>query len=617
MSLPPVPPLHSPAELERFEAEPLAGRLPGRGVHDAFVAAAAAHGDRTALTMLMTGADDEVPREVTYADLLGLVNQAANLFTELGGHRPGVAYMLPSLVETHAVLWGAESVGYAVPVNFLLQPDHLVHLLTASGVTVLVALGPHPVLDIWEKAMALRDAIPGLVLVRVAPPGTHQVDGVVDLAPAMADQPSDCLLAEPAGGDDVAAYFHTGGTTGAPKLVAHTHSGQLTAALGGAALAGYSPDDVMMANLPLFHVAGTIFCGLSAFLAGTHLLVMTPSGMRNPAMVTGFWCLVERYGVTVGGSVPTSLGAVLEVPVDADLSSLRAGFTGAASLPAAVGDRWRQVTGTSLHEVYGMTEAHGLIALDPVGSTGGEGSVGLRLPYTDLVVRSLRADGGLGDPLPQGEVGVVTVGGPTVSPGYRDPAHDAGTFVGGSLVTGDLAYLDASGRLHITGRSKDLIIRSGHNIDPLMIENAMQDHPDVLLAAAVGMPDAYAGEVPVCYVELRAGAARSEDDLLAHAHATIAERPAWPRYVRVVDAIELTTVGKIYKPALRVDVVARLVTDLVRGGLGLDGATVTAREGGRLGAEAHVTLPEADRAAVPDVEKVLAEFLFASSVTVG
>jgi fatty-acyl-CoA synthase len=616
MSLPPVPPLHDLSALADFEAVPLADRLPGRGVHDVLVAAAAAHGSRPAMTMLMTGAEDETPRQVSYADLLGLVNRAANLFTELAGERPGVAYMLPGLVETHAVLWGAESVGYAVPVNFLLQPDHLVHLLRAAGVRVLVALGPHPVLDIWEKALALRDAIPGLTLVRVAPPGTPAVDGVVDLGPALARQPDDRLLAAPGAGDDVAAYFHTGGTTGAPRLVAHTHLGQLTAALGGAALASYGPDDVVMANLPLFHVAGTIFCGLSPFLAGSRLLVMTPSGMRNPAMVTGFWRLIERYRVTLCGSVPTSLGAVLDVPVDADLSSVRAGFTGAASLPAAVGQRWREVTGTGLYEVYGMTEAHGLIAIDPVGSTGGEGSVGLRLPYTDLQVRRLRADGGLGERVGPGEVGVVTVSGPTVSPGYRDPSHDAGTFVDGTLVTGDLGYLDGSGRVHLTGRSKDLIIRSGHNIDPLMIENALQDHPDVLLAAAVGLPDAYAGEVPVCYVQLRPGADTDADALLEHARATIAERPAWPREIRVVDTIELTAVGKIFKPALRVDVVTRLVTGLLRDELGLAGASVTARAGGRLGAEVVVTLPDADRAALPAVEKVLGEYLFASTVTV-
>jgi len=125
---------------------------------------------RHALTMLMTGAPDEEPRRVTYPELLALVRRAANAFAALAGPRPGIAYMLPSLIETHATLWGAETAGYAVPINFLLQPEPIAELLKASGARVLVVLGPHPVLDIWRKALALRELVPGLTLVRVAPP---------------------------------------------------------------------------------------------------------------------------------------------------------------------------------------------------------------------------------------------------------------------------------------------------------------------------------------------------------------------------------------------------------------------------------------------------------------
>src|SRR5882672_9153615 len=168
-------------DLARFEAEmPLEERLPERSVLDVFVGSAARLPDRTALTMLMTGAPDEQPRRVSYAELLGLVRRAANLFATLGGSRPGVAYMLPNLIETHATLWGAETAGYAVPINFLLQPDAIAAMLEASGARILVALGPHPVLDIWQKALALRDRVPGLKLVRVAAPGTPAESGVLD-----------------------------------------------------------------------------------------------------------------------------------------------------------------------------------------------------------------------------------------------------------------------------------------------------------------------------------------------------------------------------------------------------------------------------------------------------
>lgn len=607
-------------DLRRFEAEmTLEERLPERSVLDVFTDRARVQPDRTAITMLMTGAPDEEPRRFSYRELLGLVRRAANLFATLAGPRPGVAYMLPSLVETHATLWGAETAGYAVPINFLLQPEHIAGLLKASGARILVALGPHPVLDIWQKALALRESVPGLQLVRVAPPGIPVEPGVIDFHSALLAQPEDRLVfGDPGRDGDIAAYFHTGGTTGAPKLVAHTHRSQLVAALGGAVLGDLRPTDTLTATLPLFHVGGTIFCGLSAFMAGIGLLVMSPGGLRNPAMVQGYWRLAARYGATLVGAVPTSIGAVLEVPLDgADLSAARAGFCGAASLPSAVRERFRQVVGLGLFEVYGMTEASGLIAIDPVAGEGGAGSVGWALPYTRVEVRRLEASGRLGPVCAPGEIGVITAQGPHVSPGYRNPEHDAGVFDDGLLISGDLGYTDERGRIYIAGRAKDLIIRSGHNIDPLMIENAMAAHPAVALAAAVAMPDAYAGELPVCYVALKPGSTATEEELREHAEQTIGERPAWPKHICIVDAIPLTSVGKIYKPQLRCDATSRLVTHIVHDRLGLRDAQIRAEEGGRRGMRVTVGLPDAARSAAPAVEDALAAFLFETRVTAG
>ncbi len=203
--------MRTPADIARFEAErPLDERLPGPGVLDAFIASAARHPERTAITMLMTGAPDEQPRRANYSQLLRLIRRAANLFATLGGDRPGVAYMLPSLIETHATLWGAETAGYAVPVNFLLQPAHIAELLQASAAKILVALGPHPQLDIWQKALQLREQVRGLTLLRVAPPGSPAEDGALDFATELMKQPDDRLVfATPGQGDDIAAYFHT------------------------------------------------------------------------------------------------------------------------------------------------------------------------------------------------------------------------------------------------------------------------------------------------------------------------------------------------------------------------------------------------------------------------
>ena len=606
-------------DLVRIEAEmTLDQRLPERSILDVFTTSAAQHPTKTAITMLMTGVPDEQPRRVDYSQLLGMIHRAANMFSVLGDPAPGVAYMLPSLVETYVTLWGAETAGYAVPINFLLQTDSIAELLKSSDAKILVALGPHPQLDIWEKALQLRDQVPGLILVRVSPPGTPPEKDVIDFGTALMAQPDDHLIfGEPRGGDDVAAYFHTGGTTGVPKLVAHTHRSQLVAGFGGAVMCGYSSDDVLTATLPLFHVAGTIVAGLSAFMAGVELVIMSPAGLRNPAIVQGFWRLVAQHRATLVGGVPTVVGAVLQVPVeDNDISRLRAGLTGAALLPPAVGARFKEVTGRNLFKIFGMTEASGLVSIDPLCGSGGVGSVGWPLPYTQVDVLRLNADGSLGETCAPDEIGVVVVSGPHVSPGYRDPRHNKGVFDDGQLNSGDLGYKDAEARVYIAGRSKDLIIRSGHNIDPAMIENAMSAHPTVALAAAVGMPDAYAGELPVCFVELHEGVEVSDEELHKHARTTIDERPAWPKHIHIVDAVPLTSVGKIYKPSLRCKAAKLRVTDLVQNELELSSAGVEALDGGARGMRVTVILAEADRSSVPTVEKALAAYLFEAKVQV-
>jgi len=170
--------------------------------------------------------------------------------------------------------------------------------------------------------------------------------------------------------------------------------------------------------------------------------------------------------------------------------------------------------------------------------------------------------------------------------------------------------------LYIAGRSKDLIIRSGHNIDPLLIENALQAHPAVALAAAVGQPDRYAGELPVCYVALRPDMQASAEELMQFAQPLIAERPAWPKQIFVLDAMPMTSVGKIFKPQLRNDAVRRIVVEEIARMCDPDRVEVDVAAGGKRGMQVTIKLPAGTADLRSGIEKVLDGYLFEYTVEI-
>lgn len=333
-----------------------------------------------------------------------------------------------------------------------------------------------------------------------------------------------------------------------------TQGNQLAAAYGGAVAIGAVPLDVMLNGLPTFHVAATIFGSLSMLLAGAQVVILSPLGLRDPGIAAGFWRIAGAMRASLLGGVPTAFAAALAHDLgDADLASVRARVCAAALTPVAVSTGVERVTGRPLREVYGMTECAGVICVDPVWTGRVPGSAGLPIPFCEVQARRPGTGGApYVDACTTGEAGMLVVRGPQVSPGYLGAAPAGESFTAdGWLVTGDLGRVDADGRVFITGRAKDLIIRGGHNIDPALIEDALRGHPDVADAAAVGRPDAYAGEVPVAYVVLRPGSDASEEALCTFAAERIAKRAAMPKFIHILGGLPLTAVGKPFKPALR------------------------------------------------------------------
>ena len=270
-------------------------------------------------------------------------------------------------------------------------------------------------------------------------------------------------------------------------------------------------------------------------------------------MFDNLWKLVERYKVTYLITVPTALSALMQRPVNADISTLKNAFSGAAPLPLELYRRFEKETGVQIVEGYGLTECTCLVACNPPGGTKKIGSVGLPFPYTH--VRILTSEGAIGfRDCGVDEVGEICISNPGVFEGstYTEVDKNRELFAEGRFLrTGDLGRIDADGYLFITGRAKDLIIRGGHNIDPAIIEEALMGHPAVGFVGAIGQPDAHAGELPIAYVELVKGATASVDDLMAYATKHIHERAALPKYIEVLPELPKTAVGKVFKPDLR------------------------------------------------------------------
>ncbi len=587
MRHPSLPPLHSPfapgapvrslQDVERLEARPLAEALPVQSTYEIFVNSAAAFGDKTALAFLPAADPAAEPIRWSYAQLLTGIHQTANLLHHLGvGPQDAVAVLLPGCLEYHLALWGGEAAGIVQPLNPMLTDEKIAAMMTLARAKVLIAYGAEGDLGYWSKALRLRALAPSLTTVlRVAPhdeaPGAAPAlpAGVLDLA-TRHQHPGDYLVSgRRIAASDIAAYFHTGGTTGAPKLARHSHGAQVFTAWSSVQMQGIRPEDVGINGYPLFHVAGVLPGSLAALSAGVETIIPTTGLFRNREVIANYWRLVERYHCTYLSAVPTVLAALANVPLDgADIATLRYCRTGAAILAPELAARFERLFGLHIHESLGMTEMAGISTITPPGVNAPAGCVGWRLPYTQLRVVALDTQGNASDQdLPPGQPGMVLFQSPNLFSGFLDAADTAKAFTpDGWLATGDLGFVDEQGRLHLSGRSKDLIIRSGHNIDPKVIEDALGAHPAVQLCAAVGAPDAYAGELPVVYATLVPGApAVTEAELLAFTAERVDEAVARPRWVQVLQTMPVTNVGKIYKPDLRQRAACHTVQALVDG----------------------------------------------------
>ena len=560
--------------VEKFEQTTLRENFPHTDSYEMLQLSAEQFGEDPALEFLLTGQKDEVARTVSYRELGKRINQTANLLNSLGLQtNQAVSIVLPILPETHFAIWGAQAAGIANPINPMLEADHIGEIMHAAESRIVICLAPSDHTDIWEKVVAAinhAESITTLLAVQIpgftkdeAPIVANPAIRILSFNEAIGQQNGQALTSERQfNGDDIAAYFHTGGTTGRPKIAELTHSNMAFLGQLMQIYTAHQERQTILCGLPLFHIYGVIIQGVAAFSVGYRIVLMTPAGFRSPEAMKNFWQHIERFQVKSFSTVPTVLMALSQIPAgDADISCLTNINSGAAPLSQPFKVSFEKKFDVEVANGYGMTETTSLISRAPTYQP--PGSVGMRLPYSAIRVAQMRGNKVEKD-CKLGESGVILVKGPQVFRGYKHTSDNANAWTeDGWFNTGDLGYLDADGFLYLSGRAKDLIIRSGHNIDPVLIEEPLNAHPAINTSVAIGLPDPYAGELPMVFIVFEAGQSLSEQELHDYCAEHISERAAIPKRFEITDAMPLTAVGKIFRPRLRQLISEKVISELL------------------------------------------------------
>ena len=503
---------------------------------------------------------------LTYAELKDAVDRLATALVHFGV-RPGdrVAIMLPNLPQTVIAWFGVlRAGGVAVMTNPMYVGREVEHQFNDSGAKVAIVLDA-----MWMKTVrpvrsrlklehvivtGIKDFLPfpknllfplvgkktGLVVETPREAGVHLLAELLGLwQPAPPPMPRDL--------DALGCLQYTGGTTGVSKAAMLTHRNlsynaqQTLAWFTGVSTGG----EVMLSALPFFHVFGLTVCmNLSVLIGATQVIV------PNPRDIDKLIGLIAKHRPTLFPAVPALFHAIANHPDVAkfDLSSIKGCFSGSAPLPMEVLEQFEKLTGGKITEGFGLTESSPVTHANPLYGQRKAGSIGTPLPNTDCRIVDL--EDGVKDVAPGAE-GELILRGPQVMKGYwkRDD-ETALTLRDGWLYTGDIGRMDDDGYFYIVGRKKEMIIVGGYNVYPREIDEILYEHPKVLEAAAIGLPDARKGESVKVFVVLKPGERLSEQEVVDYCRSRLAPYKV-PKAVEFRGELPKSAVGKILRRVLR------------------------------------------------------------------
>jgi long-chain acyl-CoA synthetase len=529
--------------------------LPAPNALAMFTASARAKPERAAIHYL--------DNTITYSELDRSSDALAAMLADRGiGRGDRVAVYLqnvPQFPLAMLAIWKAG--GIMVPLNPMFKHQEVNYHLSDSGAKALICLE-----TLYEQVA--RAAVEGTRVETVVT--TSELDflggtapsgplaSVQRMRPAGTDDLVELLrrydlktVPDPGLGlDDVAFLTYTSGTTGRPKGAMNTHRNLVFNSEVYRTWCQLGDGDVILGAAPLFHITGLIAHVTVSFLAGVPLVLFYRFDAAE--------CLrmIERWRCTFTVAAITAFLAMMDNPgiKTRDLSSLRKIWSGGAPIAPATVEKFEELTGHYIHNVYGLTETtspshatpYGVRA--PVDPDSGALSVGLPIPGNVVKVVDVQS----GKEVPPGEVGELWTQGPEVVAGYwQRPEATAETFTDGHyLHTGDVGKMDPEGWFYIVDRAKDMINAGGYKVWPREVEDYLYQHPAVREAAVVGVPDAYRGETVKAFISLKSGTRATPEEIIAFCKERMAAYK-YPRMVEIIDEVPKTVTGKFLRRELR------------------------------------------------------------------
>jgi len=480
-------------------------------------------------TFLISEADG---RSWTYAGFDRAVNRAANMLAARGvGRGDVVSLLLPNGPEYVISYFACFKLGaLAGPVNSLLKPEEIAYVVGNSEARTMLFDAEY-----GETVEAARRELPLL---------ENLIEfGDESLTREFGDEPHESWRERAVARDDEAIIIYTSGTTGRPKGCLLTHGNLLANARQIATWLSFTEADRLLTVMPLFHMNAVAVTTASALHAGGSTVIAPRFSASR------FWQTVSEHGVTSFGSVATMLSMLLAkypegVPAGLKTDQLRFAMCGSAPVPAEVIRRFEETFDCLVIEGYGLSESTCRSTFNPPDARRRPGSCGLPIGNEMKVFDEEDRE------VPDGERGEIVLRGENIFKGYyKNEEATRRAFRSGWFHTGDVGYRDPEGFFHIVDRKSDMIIRGGENIYPREIDEVLYQHPSVATAATVGVPDPLYGEEVAAFVTLREGARATEQELLEHCRAHLADFKC-PKSVRFVKDMPKGPTGKVLKREL-------------------------------------------------------------------